>query len=151
MTPRRTDQTHDEELRAALKPLREVKAPGGFAARVAQACAADDARRHGRRLRRFATITGLAAILALVVLNPWRGPHSGRPAAAPQSPSVSTTYSPAEIASARRQLAWTLAVTDRALNRSGHQVLADMLGRRIPETISRSLTRTFNRTAKGNS
>ena len=151
MNPRHTDQTSDEKLRTALKPLRGVKAPPDFASRVARACAADDARRRRRRLFLRASITGLAAVLVLAVWNPWHGPLGRRPSAPPRTVAVGTSYSPAEIASARRQLVWTLAVTDRILDRSSHRALADVLGRRIPGTISRSLTRALHRTAKGNS
>ena len=135
------------DLKRQLEPLRRVRAPEDFTARVITSCALDN---HTRRPRRFATAmraaaTGLAAVLAVML---WTGRLD---LSGPGTPAGQVAHQAEEIRSARAELAWTMNLTARVLDRSSSKTIHDIFDDRLPDTINRSLMSTFNANPKGSS
>jgi len=133
---------HEDEIRRRMAPLQDMQAPAGFTSRVMAACAREPrAIPHHRRpaFLRAASL-GLAAILALVLF-----------ATNIPSPTPPEAASREDLREARRELAWTLNLTTRVLDRSGSRALHTIFAEEIPDAINHSLQQTFESNRKGQS
>ncbi len=145
----RRELEDERELAAGLAPLGRLRAPAALAGRIQSACAVEENRRRRRGAFLRGAALGLAAMLAILVLAPALRPvGTGAPQPAGQ---VQPAFTPAQIAAARHDLAWTLTLTDRIMADSSRQVLYGIFDRTLPDAVSRSLRQTLATNPKGNS
>lgn len=143
----------EQELRLTLESLPLVTCPK----RATRALAADDGGdisgaqapsndllgRNGRLKSRWAAAAGLAAAaVLLLVLLPGNGDDL-------VIDSDGRTWQRTELESARADLKWTLTLTVGVIDRTERNAMAEVFGRKLPQTITGSLRNVLNNVQGG--
>lgn len=124
----RRELARERDLRRSLASLPPLACPPEVGRRVLAAVAAEQAAARRRRWTAGAGVGLAAAALAGALLL--------RPGA-PVAPT--TTYSPEQIAAARRELIQTVTLTARVLDQAGRGTIANVFSERLPAAVAGSL------------
>ncbi|MEN8007528.1 MAG: zf-HC2 domain-containing protein [Candidatus Krumholzibacteriota bacterium] len=138
----RAELAREMNLRATLGSLPRATAPAGLAERIledpAPAAEHRSSRRTGRR--RLAAMglaaAGLAAVLLLPVL------HTG--------PAPEQTWTDQEIAAARQEVLYTLALTAKVIDRTQRDTVIEIFADKLPHAIDESFKAIKPTTSGGN-
>lgn len=106
-----------------------------------------DRRRSG--MNRLAVSGLIAAAVLLIVLLPTTGPGPDTKVLETQVVAAAPDLTPAQLATVRRDALWSLAKTAKIIDKSERATISDVLGRRLPQTITGSLRQAFDNNQGG--